>query len=137
MVLHVLTVRRTDCRYGDLEIDLGKPFRRATMYDLVREATGCDFWELRGDAAAFREAAEAAAPGVTSRHGGGGDGAFAPGRVVNDLFEDLVEGTLRQVRPRCPAAALHGARAHACGTGCSAPWWWRCGVSHGVRACTG
>lgn len=88
------------CRYGDLEIDLGQPFRRATMYDLVHEATGCNFWELRGDAVAFREAAEAAAPGVTARHGGDGDGTFSSGRIINDLFEDLVEGTLQQVWPR-------------------------------------
>lgn len=68
------------------------------MYSLVQEATGTDFWELRGDAAAFREAADSAVPGVSRRHGGGDDDAsFAPGRIINALFEELVEETLQQV----------------------------------------
>lgn len=93
------------CRYGELDIDLEQPFRRASMYDLVRDATGTDFWELRADAAAFREAAEAAVPGVTRRHGADG-AAVSPGRVINELFEELVEVTLDQVR----GAVLKGGR---------------------------
>lgn len=87
------------------------------MYDLVRDATGTDFWELRTDGAAFREAAEAAVPGVTRRHGA--DGAdISSGRVINELFEELVEGTLQQVRPE-PASGM------ACGLARSTmrgPW---------------
>eukprot|EP00892_Ulva_mutabilis_P008614 jgi/Ulvmu1/6124/UM027_0102.1 len=84
-------------KYGDLEIDLERPFRRASMYDLVQEVTGTDFWELRSDVAAFAEAAEAAAPGVTRRgHSTDEAGVLSAGRVINELFEALVEGTLQQ-----------------------------------------
>ena len=38
-------------------IDLGSPFRRASMADLVREATGLDFDAFAGDLEAARAAA--------------------------------------------------------------------------------
>jgi lysyl-tRNA synthetase, class II len=66
------------------------------MYDLVRDATGTDFWNLREDPMAFREAAESAAPGVTRGCGDVASGSFSPGLAVNALFEKLVEGTLQQ-----------------------------------------
>lgn len=83
-------------RYGDLEVDLEQPFRRASMYDLVRDATGTDFWNLRDDPQAFSEFAEAAAPGITRKCGDVASGTFSAGRAVNALFEELVEETLQQ-----------------------------------------
>lgn len=66
------------------------------MYDLVRDATGTDFWNLREDAQAFSEFAEAAAPGVTRGCGDVASGTFSTGRAINALFEELVEETLQQ-----------------------------------------
>jgi lysyl-tRNA synthetase class II len=66
------------------------------MYDLVHDATGTDFWNLREDSQAFCEAAEAAAPGATRGCGDVASGTFSPGRAVNALFEELVESTLQQ-----------------------------------------
>lgn len=45
--------------YQGVDLDLGQPFRRATMHDLVREATGVDFaaWTAASDLPAARDAA--------------------------------------------------------------------------------
>ncbi|MCH3986345.1 MAG: lysine--tRNA ligase [Lachnospiraceae bacterium] len=39
----------TTIQYGDTEIDLGKPFRRMTMTEAVRELAGVDFDEVKTD----------------------------------------------------------------------------------------
>ena len=36
-------------KYGDLEIDFGKPFRRLTMNDAIKEYAGIDFEEIKTD----------------------------------------------------------------------------------------
>lgn len=66
------------------------------MYDLVHEVTGTDFWNLREEPQAFSDAAEAAYPGITRGYGDVASGTFSTGRVVNALFEELVEETLQQ-----------------------------------------
>jgi lysyl-tRNA synthetase class II len=86
-------------RYGeDLTIDLAQPFRRVSMYDLVKEATGTDFWALRHDIAAFRAAglevlATAEAASVHAQHL---EACSTCGHMVSALFEALVEPTLLQ-----------------------------------------
>ena len=44
--------------YGDKTIDLGKPFRRLTMQDAIKEETGIDFDQIRTDEEAKALAAE-------------------------------------------------------------------------------
>lgn len=50
--------------YGDLVIDLGKPFRRAPMHELVREATGIDLMTWDKGLGEAREAVAAALEGM-------------------------------------------------------------------------
>ncbi|KFM24352.1 Lysine-tRNA ligase [Auxenochlorella protothecoides] len=88
--------------YQDTAIDLGAPFRRATMHSLVQEATGVDFGGFStADTAAAIEAAQAAlaAPGAAAPSpelATAIAAATSPGLVVNLLFEALVESTLEQ-----------------------------------------
>ena len=62
------------CRCGDDgdTLELAAPFRRVTMHSLVQEATGTDFWALRSDPAAARQAAEQAVPQAAARLPEGG-----------------------------------------------------------------
>ena len=86
-------VGSTTLPYGDETIDVARPWRRATMRDLVDEATGADFRALQaaGDVAGARTAL--AAKGVP-------EALCAKGRSVGELlnvgFEELCEGALRQ-----------------------------------------
>jgi lysyl-tRNA synthetase class 2 len=88
--------------YQGLDIDLEQPFRRATMHDLVREATGVDFAAFGGGGeglAAARAAGEAALRALGPAAGGAlPKVASAPsvGHVLNELFEAAVEGSLQQ-----------------------------------------
>ena len=68
------------------------------MHELVADATGTDFWALRGDPAAFRAAAVAAldAAGAPSAGARAVDSDADCGHMINDLFEALVEDTLQQ-----------------------------------------
>ena len=74
--------------YQGNEIDLSPPWRRATMHELVEEATGLDFQS-------FQSREEAAAAMVAK-------GLYAPeladsvGRLLNEAFEQAVETTLIQ-----------------------------------------
>lgn len=91
--------------YGDETIDLGaRPWRRAPMNDLVKEATGVDVMgDFGGDAADLegaKAAAEAALRGLGDKESMAGipGVAAAPsvGHVLNELFEATVETKLRQ-----------------------------------------
>jgi len=68
------------------------------MYELVAEVTGTDFWALRCDLAAMRAAAldalQNGGAGVSDRTAV--SHCTSAGRVVNYLFEALVEPTLQQ-----------------------------------------
>jgi lysyl-tRNA synthetase class 2 len=99
----VLGVSKVD--YQGQELDFGKPFRRATMHDLVHEATGVNFEQFSksdgdGGLAAAKEAAITALQAVSSQDTRAEQGkiATAPsiGHVLNEVFEALVESTLRQ-----------------------------------------
>eukprot|EP01026_Neomeris_dumetosa_P028650 TRINITY_DN2322_c0_g1_i5.p1 TRINITY_DN2322_c0_g1~~TRINITY_DN2322_c0_g1_i5.p1 ORF type:complete len:570 (-),score=102.10 TRINITY_DN2322_c0_g1_i5:143-1852(-) len=85
--------------YQGQDIDLETSFRRATMHDLVREASGFDFWESRDDLEATKQAALSA---ISSLDGQASkvrqmiEQSSSTGIIVNELFEILVEGTLQQ-----------------------------------------
>lgn len=73
--------------FGEHVIDFEKPFRRASMVDLVKDATGVDFLSF--------ETAEAAKKAAQTL--GVDTSAFANwGDIVAAVFDDKVEGTLIQ-----------------------------------------
>ena len=71
----------TEITYQGKALDLGQPFRRARMVDLVAEATG---EEISFD----RPLAELVA--IAEKHGVDVDGSWGHGKVINELFEELV-----------------------------------------------
>ena len=74
--------------YQGTDIDLSPPWRRATMHELVEEATGLDFrsFASREEAAAAMVAKGLHAP----------EQADSVGRLLNEAFEQAVETTLIQ-----------------------------------------
>ena len=78
----------TTITYQDTEIDLAPPWRRATMHELVQDATGLDFngFRSREEAAAAMTAKGLHAPEL----------ADSVGRLLNEAFEQAVETTLIQ-----------------------------------------
>ncbi len=78
----------TTITYQGAEIDLAPPWRRATMHDLVQEATGLDFTSFNSRAAA---AAAMTAQGLHVP-----ELADSVGRLLNEAFEQAVETTLIQ-----------------------------------------
>ena len=65
------------------ELDLSRPFERITILGSVSEATGEPITLDRADL-----------PLVASRHDVAVDDAWGPGKIVQELFEKLVEGTI-------------------------------------------
>jgi lysyl-tRNA synthetase class 2 len=78
----------TRITYQGTEVDLTPPWRRATMHELVQEATGLDF-NAFADRAAAAEAMEAAGLEVPEK-------ADSVGRLLNEAFEQRVEAELIQ-----------------------------------------
>jgi len=77
----------TTFKYGELELDFGKPFERLTMIDAVKKYAGVDFDAIADDAAAKAIAKE---KGVEfEEHHKKGD-------ILNLFFEDFVEEHLLQ-----------------------------------------
>ena len=84
----------TEITYQGTEVDLTPPWRRATMHDLVQEATGLDFTAFEGPDPAgsrARAAAAMAAAGLEVP-----DGADCLGRLLVEAFEQTVETSLIQ-----------------------------------------
>jgi len=84
---------------GDV-IDLGSPFRRASMHELVKERLGVDFEAIPDvdeakSAASKALQADASVPDTDSALSGI-QGCQSVGEVVNLCFEAAVEGTLVQ-----------------------------------------
>ena len=77
----------TKIMYNGVEIDLGKPFRRVTMIEAVREYAGVDFDEIRTLEGA-REAAKAHHVEYEERH--------KWGDIVNLFFEEFCEDKMIQ-----------------------------------------
>ena len=78
----------TRLSYQGVEVDLTPPWRRATMHELVQDATGLDFagFSDREAAAIAMRAAGLDAP----------DKADSVGRLLNEAFEQRVETSLIQ-----------------------------------------
>ncbi|MCP9794277.1 lysine--tRNA ligase [Synechococcus lacustris L1F-Slac] len=78
----------TSITYQGTEIDLAPPWRRATMHELVLEATGLDFngFANRPEAAAAMQAAGLVVPEL----------ADSVGRLLVEAFEQRVESNLIQ-----------------------------------------
>jgi lysyl-tRNA synthetase class 2 len=84
----------TQITYQDTAIDLTPPWRRATMHDLVKQATGLDFTGFEGPdpvASRSRAAAAMAEAGLDVPAA-----ADSLGRLLVEAFEQRVEETLIQ-----------------------------------------
>ena len=77
----------TTVPYGDVEIDLGKPFERITMVEAVKKYTGVDFDEVP-DTAAAKKIADEKGVHYEERH--------TKGDIINLFFEEFVEEHLVQ-----------------------------------------
>lgn len=73
--------------YGDKEIDLGKPFRRLTMVEAIKEETGIDFDQMQTDEEAKKLAAERHIE-FEERH--------KKGDIVNLFFDEYCEDKMIQ-----------------------------------------
>ena len=79
----------TKITYQGQEIDLKPPWRRATMHNLVEEVTGIDFNQ-------FGDKTDDARASMLSKGIEVSDKADSVGKVLNEVFEQLVESTLIQ-----------------------------------------
>lgn len=73
--------------YGDVEIDLGKPFERLTMVEAVKKYTGVDFDAIGDDAEAKL---------VAKEHHVEFENRHKKGDILNLFFEEYVEEKLDQ-----------------------------------------
>ena len=89
MFRHVATTvcGTTEIKYGDNVIDLGKPFRRLTMIDAVKEYAGVDFDEVKDTEEAKKIAKEKGVE-FEERH--------QKGDILNLFFEEFCEDKLIQ-----------------------------------------
>ena len=76
----------TDIVYGEKNISLKTPFNRIDMVDSVSEKSGHDFRNI--DFSKAKEIAEKLGVKV--------EPYYKTGHIINELFEELVEGTLTQ-----------------------------------------
>ncbi|KAI3942227.1 hypothetical protein MKW92_027362 [Papaver armeniacum] len=79
--------------YQGLEISLERPWRRESMHDLVKEATGIDFNELGND---VKVAKEVAIKALEVKDRSSIEACPSVGHVLNEVFETVVEPTLLQ-----------------------------------------
>ena len=77
----------TTVPYGDVEIDLGKPFERLTMIDAIKKYTGIDFNEIK-----TTEEAKALADEKEVHY----EDRHTRGDIINLFFEEFVEEHLIQ-----------------------------------------
>ena len=77
----------TVIQYGDVEIDLSKPFERITMLDAVKKYSGVDFTTIKTD-----EEAKA----VAKEHHIEFEARHKKGDILNLFFEEFVEENLVQ-----------------------------------------
>ena len=73
--------------YGDKEIDLGKPFRRLTMIDAIKEETGIDFDQVSSDEEAKK---------IASEHHIEYEDRHKKGDIVNLFFDEFCEDKMIQ-----------------------------------------
>lgn len=77
----------TTVQYGGEEIHLGTGWKRVHMVDMVKEATGVDFYEVKSDEEAHALAKE---------HGIEVKDTMKYGHILNEFFEQEIEETLIQ-----------------------------------------
>ena len=77
----------TTITYGDKEIDLGKPFRKLTMNDAIKEITGIDFDQVP-DTEAAKKLADEKGIEYEDRH--------VKGDIVNLFFDEFCEDRMIQ-----------------------------------------
>ena len=77
----------TKIKYGDIELDFGKPFERITMNDCIKKYTGVDFDTVADDAEAKKLADEHHVE-YEDRH--------TKGDIINLFFEEFCEANLIQ-----------------------------------------
>ena len=77
----------TTITYGDKQIDLGKPFRKLTMVDAIKEQTGIDFDEVKTD-----EEAKA----IAKEHRIEYEERHKKGDIVNLFFDEYCEDKMIQ-----------------------------------------
>ena len=77
----------TTITYGDKEIDLGKPFRRLTMVEAIKEITGIDFDQVP-DTEAAKKLADEKGIEYEDRH--------VKGDIVNLFFDEFCEDKMIQ-----------------------------------------
>lgn len=77
----------TKITYGDVEIDMGKPFERITMVDAVKKYAGVDF-DTISDTEAAKKLADEKGVHYEDRH--------KKGDILNLFFEEFVEEKLIQ-----------------------------------------
>ncbi len=77
----------TEIEYNEQALQLKAPWRRAHMVDLIREATGVDFFAVNDTETAKHLARE---------HGVHLQAMYEYGHIVNEFFEQKVEATLVQ-----------------------------------------
>lgn len=83
--------------YQGTEICLERPWRRETMLNLVKEATGIDFNELGNDIKVAKEVAlKALGIGHDSKDKSSIEACTSVGHVLNEVFEIVVEPQLIQ-----------------------------------------
>ncbi|KAK9072554.1 hypothetical protein SSX86_008988 [Deinandra increscens subsp. villosa] len=83
--------------YQGVEINLERPWRRETMHNLVKEATGIDFSELGNDLNAVKEETFSKLNiGANSQERHLIEACTSVGRLLNEVFEMVVEPTLVQ-----------------------------------------
>ncbi|XP_076918276.1 lysine--tRNA ligase, chloroplastic/mitochondrial-like [Bidens hawaiensis] len=83
--------------YQGVEINLERPWKRETMHNLVKEATGIDINEFENDLNALKEATFSKlnlGPNSQERHLI--EACSSVGRMLNEIFEMVVEPTLVQ-----------------------------------------
>ena len=73
--------------YQGTDIDLGKPFRRVHMVDLIKEKTGVDFWKPM----TIEEARK-----VADEHHVHYESYWKVGHIINAFFEEFGEGSIVQ-----------------------------------------
>ena len=77
----------TTITYGDKEIDLGKPFRKLTMNDAIKEITGIDFDQVP-DTEAAKKLADEKGIEYEDRH--------VKGDIINLFFDEFCEDKMIQ-----------------------------------------
>lgn len=83
--------------YQGVEICLERPFRRETMHNLVKEATGIDFMKLGDDLKAAKEVTlQALDSNLDSQEKCSIEACPSVGHVLNEVFEIMVEPKLIQ-----------------------------------------